>query len=130
MIKFSKHSAIIYTNHEISSVITAIIKLMTFSTNQLNMKLIRAFMYLFQFRLNMKHRSEKFNVISNALSRLSITKDNISHEALNLNQDLKNYQFNMRNSKSDQIYAYATTLMKMSQNFRNKITKNYQEKSR
>jgi hypothetical protein len=74
MIKSSKHSTIIYTDYEISSVITAIIKLITSSTNRLNMKLIRVFMYLSQFRLNIRHRSKKFNIISDALSRLSIKK--------------------------------------------------------
>jgi hypothetical protein len=128
MIKFSKHSIIIYTNHEINSIITTIIKLITSSTDRLNMKLIRVFMYLSQFRLNIRHRSEKFNIISDALSRLSIERDNSAHEALNLNQDLKNFQSNMKCFESDQIYAYFITLVKMFEEFRIKMSENYQKK--
>jgi hypothetical protein len=130
MIKSSKHSTIIYTNHEVSSAIAAIIKLITSSTNRLNMKLIRAFMYLSQFRLNIRHRSGKFNIIPNALSRLSVEKDNSALEVFDLNQDLEHYQSNMKNSESDHVYAYATTFVKMFENFRIKITKNYQKESK
>jgi hypothetical protein len=121
MIKSSKHSTIIYTNHEIISILTATIKLITLSTNRLNMKLIRVFMYFSQFRLNICHRSEKFNIISNALSRLSVKKNNSAHEILNLNQDLEHYQRNMKNSERDQIYAYVITIIEMSNEFRTKL---------
>jgi hypothetical protein len=126
MIKSFEHSTIIYIDHDFSSAIAAITKLITFNTNCLNMKLIRAFMYLFQFRLNIRHRSEKFNVISDALSRLSMKKDNNSHEALNLN--LNHYQSKMKNSENDQIYAYVITLIEITENFRVKIKENYQLK--
>jgi hypothetical protein len=128
MIKSSKHSTIIYTDHDASSVIAAIIKLITSSTNRLNMKLIRAFMYLFQFRLNIRHRSKKFNIVSNALSRLSVEKNISSHEALNI--DLKHYQSNMNTSENDQTYAYAITLIEMSTEFHSKIQKEYQKKTK
>jgi hypothetical protein len=128
MIKSSKHSTIIYIDHDVSSVITAVIKLITSSTNRLNMKLIRAFMYLSQFRLNIRHRSEKFNIISDALSRLSVKKNNSSHEALNLNLD--HFQSNIEDSENDQIYAYFTILIEMSTDFRSKIQKEYQNENR
>jgi hypothetical protein len=128
IIKSSKHSTIIYIDHDVSSVITTIIKLSISSTNRFNMKLMRVFMYFSQFRLNIRHRSEKFNVVSNALSRLSVKKDNITHEALNLN--LNHLQSNTQNSKSNQIYAYFTILIEMSTEFRDKIQKEYRKKSR
>jgi hypothetical protein len=87
-------------------------------------------MYLSQFRLNIRHHSEKFNVISNALSRLSIKKNDNSHEVLNLNQDLEHYQFDIETSESDQVYAYVTTLVKMFTKFRAKIQKKYQKKAK
>jgi hypothetical protein len=126
MIKSSKHSTIIYIDHEVSSVIAAIIKLSIFSTDRLNMKLIRASMYLSQFRLNIRHRAEKFNIVSDALSRLSVEKNNSSHEALDL--DLDHYQSKMKNSENDRIYAYVTTLVEMTEDFRVKIKKSYQMK--
>jgi hypothetical protein len=128
MIKFSKHSTIIYIDHDANSVIATIIKLSIISTNKLNMKLMRAFMYFSQFRLNIRHRSKKFNVISNALSRLSIKKNNNSHEALNLNLD--HFQSNIQNSENDLTYAYFTILMKMFSDFRSKIQKKYRKESR
>jgi hypothetical protein len=128
MIKFSQHSTIIYIDYDANSVITTTIKLNIISRNKLNMKLMRVFMYLSQFRLNIRHRSKKFNVISNALSRLSIKKDNSLHEALNLNQD--HFQSNIQNSENDLTYVYLTILMKMSSNFRSKIQKKYRRESR
>jgi hypothetical protein len=127
MIKSSKYSTIIYIDHDVNSIIIAIIKLSIISTNRLNMKLIRVSMCFFQFRLNIRHRSEKFNIVSDALSRLLVEKNNNVHEALNLNQDLKHYQFNVKNSKNDQIYAYFITLMKMFEEFRTKLKDDYKE---
>jgi hypothetical protein len=130
MIKSSKHSTIIYTNHEVSSVITAIIKLVTFSTDWLNIKLMRVFMYLSQFRLNIRHRSKKFNIISDVLSRLSIEKNNNSHEALNMNVNVNLKNTSMKCSKNDKIYAYAITLIEMFENFRFGIKQEYQMKEK
>jgi hypothetical protein len=130
MIKSSKHSTIIYIDHDVSSAIATTTKLSTSSTNRLNMKLIRVSMYFSQFRLNIRHRSKKFNVVSDVLSRLSVEKNNSSHEALNLHQNLEHYQFNIEISESDQMYAYVTTLVKMFTNFRAKIQKEYQKKTK
>ena len=77
MIKSLKYSTVIYINHEANLVITIEIKLNTININKLNLKLIRISIYLFQFRLNVKHRFENFNVISNAFNRLSIAKNKI-----------------------------------------------------
>ncbi len=129
MIKSSKHSTIIYIDHEVSLVITTIIKLSIFSSDRFNMKLIRVFMYLSQLRLNIRYRAEKFNVVSDTLSRLFVKKNYNSHEALDLNQNLEHYQFNIEISESDQMYVYVTTLMKMFTNFRTKIQKEYQKKT-
>jgi hypothetical protein len=123
LIKSSKHSTIIYTNHDVNSTIISVIKLSTSSTNKLNMKLIRAFMYLSQFRLNIKHRSEKSNIVSDVLNRLSMKKNRSFYEALNLNLD--HIQSNMKSSKNDRTYVYVTILMKMFKDFRFKIKRRY-----
>ncbi len=127
IIKLSKHSTIIYIDHDVNSAIIAVIKLSTITTNRLNMKLVRAFMYLSQFRLNIRHRSEKFNVVSDALDKLFVKKNNNSHEILNLNQDLKHYQLNMRNSENDQVYAFVITLVTMLNDFRTKFKEEYNQ---
>ena len=70
MIKSFKHATIIYTNHGANPIITTKTKFSTTNIDKLNMKLIKISIYLSQFRLNVRHRSEKSNVISNALNRL------------------------------------------------------------
>jgi hypothetical protein len=87
MIKSSEHPTIIYTDHGATPAIAAATKLTTSSTDRLNMKLVRASMYLSQFRLDIRHRPGKSNVIPDALSRLPVEKDNSSHGALDLDQD-------------------------------------------
>jgi hypothetical protein len=130
MIKSSKHSTIIYIDHDVNSIIATIIKLSIFSTNRFNMKLMCVSMYFSQFRLNIRHRSKKFNIISDVLSRLSIKKNNSSHEALNMNVNVDLKNTSMKCSKKDEIYAYAITLVKMFENFRFRIKKEYQMKKK
>ena len=77
-------------------------------------------MYLSQFRLKIKHRFEKFNVVSNALNRLSMKKKSSKKKL-----DLKHYIESLKNSENDQIYIYVVTLMKMSKFVKNKIIFEY-----
>jgi hypothetical protein len=132
MIKSSEHPTIIYTDHGASPAIAAAIKLTTSSTDRLNMKLIRASMYLSQFRLDIRHRSGKSNVIPDALSRLPVEKDYSPHGALdmNLDVDLTNAQSKVECPENDHIYAYATTLVEMSAEFRSKLKEGYQKESK
>jgi hypothetical protein len=130
MIKSSEHPTIIYTDHGATPAIAAATKLTTSSTDRLNMKLVRASMYLSQFRLDIRHRPGKSNVIPDALSRLPVEKDNSSHGALDLDQDLEHYQPNMKAPETDQIFAYATTLVEMSRDFRAKIQEGYQKEAK
>ena len=37
--------------------------------DKLNLRLVRAFQYLFEFNLNMRHKLNKFNVVLNTLSK-------------------------------------------------------------
>ncbi len=108
MIKFSKYSTIIYIDHDVNSVITTIIKLIIFNVDKLNMKLIKAFTYLSQFKLNVRYRSKKFNIVSNALSRLFATKDTSSQKTLNVNVDLEHFQSDMNSSENDRVSLRAS----------------------
>ncbi len=130
MIKFSKHFIIIYIDHEVNSIIVAAIKLFTSSIDRLNMKLIKALTYLSQFRLDIRYRSEKFNIISDALSRLLVTKNINSQKALNVDVDLEHFQLDMNSSENDQIYVYATILVEMFNDFKFKIQQRYREKQK
>lgn len=93
MIKSTIHFTIIYIDHEANSTIITQIKLNTINIDKLNLKLIKAFIYLSQFCLTIRHKFDKTNVISNALSRLStkLKKKN--------SVDLKHYHDDMKNSK-------------------------------
>ena len=118
MIKSSKYATVIYTNHEINFVIAIEIKLSTINIDKLNLKLIKTFTYFSQFRLDVKHRSRKSNVISNALSRFS-----------NKTSKKNNLDVNVKNSKIDRVYAYAIAVTKISSNFRKMLSKKYDKNS-
>ncbi len=126
MIKSFQHSTMIYIDHDVNLVITATTKLSIFNIDRLNMKLIKTFIYLSQFRFDIQYRSEKFNVLSNVLSRLFVTKNINFQEVLNVNVDLKYFQSNMNSSENDRTHVYVTTLVKMFQDFRFKIKRRYQ----
>ena len=74
MIEFTKLSpAIIYTDHSAAVSIFKQTTLATSSIDKLNLRLVRASQYLFSFNIAVRHKAGKFNVVSDALSRLSGT---------------------------------------------------------
>lgn len=107
----------IYIDHETNSAIATKTKLNTININKLNLKLIKTFTYLSQFRIEILHKSKKFNVIFDALSRFSM-KSLTKKKKDNLNIDAKN-------SNADQTYAYANILMKINFEFRKFLINDY-----
>ena len=63
-------STIIYTDHSVVVSISRQTNFITFNTNKLNLRFIRASQYLFDFNLQMRHKIDKFNIVSNAFFRL------------------------------------------------------------
>ena len=63
---------IVYTNYFVIVFIIQQIKLLFLSIDKLNLCLIRVSIYLLQFSLKVKHKSNSQHIISNTLSRLSI----------------------------------------------------------
>ena len=122
MIKSFNHTMIINTNHENITKIVKQIKLNSINTNKINLRLIRASMYLSQFRLKIRHRSEKFNIISNAFNRLSTKKT--THEKL---INLKTYHDELKNSENDLTHAHVMTLVEMNTKFKKQIQQKYFE---
>jgi hypothetical protein len=90
MIRASKHLTIIWTNHSVIVSIIKQTKMNTSNTNKLNLRLVRIDMYLFQFDLNVRHKSDRDHVISNALSRLS-SFDSSAEEFTDTLKDVKVY---------------------------------------
>ena len=70
MIQVFKYSTMIYTNHETNSIITTKIRFSTTNIDKFNLKFIRTSIYFFQFWFDVRHRFDKFNVISDVLNQL------------------------------------------------------------
>jgi hypothetical protein len=109
MIKTSKHLIIIWTDHSATTVIIKQTKLSIINTNKLNLRLVRAVMYLSQFELDVRHKSKRDHVISNALFRLS-TFDISSEEITNTLKD---------------VNVYVETLIEMFSNFKTRLVNVY-----
>ena len=110
--KSSKHTTMIYIDHETNSTIVNQTKFSTINIDKLNMKLIKTSIYLSQFRLKIKHKFEKFNIISNALNKLPIKKNTLNN--LNLDFDIKDSLNNSKIiiSKTNYCYKYQMNLKK------------------
>ena len=79
LVKSTRHQIIIYTNHDVSIEIIKQINLFIFSTDKLNLRLIRASEYIQRFSLTIRHKSEKFHIVSDALSKLFIFEKSSSN---------------------------------------------------
>src|SRR5436190_1885869 len=89
--------------------------LISFFTDKLNLCLIRASQYCFQFYINIQHCSDQLNIILNMLSCL------LNKIVNSKNQSLKNILENI----DKKIHIYHIIMIKMSSDFQNKIKKVY-----
>ena len=117
LIKFSKFLVIIQIDH----LVTIDICKQKFITNtnffiRSNIRLVRVSQYLSQFSLDVKHKFDKDNVMSDALFKL------INIETISFEQ--KDY------SEFDALYIYNITLIKIDKNFKNKIIQDYASDSK
>ena len=71
MIEASVHKIIIYTDHSTTVFIVRQMNLNTISVKKLNFRLMRASEFLQPFRLDVRFKPDKTNIILNALSRLA-----------------------------------------------------------
>jgi hypothetical protein len=71
-----KQPTIIFTDHAALAGIIKQTSLISFNTDKLNLRLVRASQYLSALPIDIKVKSEKFHIISNALSRLFSIADN------------------------------------------------------
>jgi hypothetical protein len=116
MIRAFRHFTMIWTNHSITTLIVKQIKMITSNSNKLNSRLVRVDMYLSQFNLDIKHKSERNHVISNALSRLSSWNDDEEKITKNSNNNILN-----------DINTYCKILIKMSSKFKNRFVQDYKK---
>ena len=119
--KSFKHSIIIYTDHEANSTIVRQTKLITNSIDKLNMKFVKTSTYLSQFRFEVRHKFEKFNIILNALNRLFVKKKSVLNK---INDDDESV---LNNSKKSH-YIEKELLIQIISKFRKKLTQRYEKK--
>ena len=130
IIKVSISFTIVYIDHVVNTFIARQTILNFVNTNKFNLRLIRASIYLSQFRLNVKHRSNKKHVISNVFSRLFFDNKQASQQinfenALNFDTFHNNL---VDSSNNHNVYALQKSLVVMFDDFRKQITNNYIKK--
>ena len=84
---------------------------------------MRTFIYLSQFRLNIRYRFDKRHVISHVLFKLSTNKFFLNEDE---NLNLKSYHDDMKNSfVNDQRFAYNDAFVNMFAVFRQQLIDDY-----
>jgi hypothetical protein len=119
LIQFFEKSIIILTNH--AAIIDICKQTSIISTNfvmRMNLRLIRVSQFLNQFsNLEIRHKSEKYHLISDALFRLqSLNKKDLSKDHAKLNELFVDH---------NAIHVYNTILMKLNSEFRKRIVNDY-----
>src|SRR6266480_4174016 len=95
--------------------IISILLLISFSTDKLNLCLVRASQYCFQFHIDIQHCFNQLNTVLNTLSHFLNKIMNFK------NQLLENTLENI----DEKIHIYHIIVIKMSFDFQNKIKKVY-----
>ena len=130
MIKIFLHFVVVYIDYSATTFIVQQIKLFIFFVNKLNLRLIRASIYLFQFTLDIRHKSNVHHIVSNALFKLSIDeKKSSSNLVLN---DVYSLKLVVSQYVDEHNLLYSKHVVngihvQMSSNFKNVIVKNYQK---
>ena len=115
-----KPVTIVYTDHSATVAIVKQISLNTVSTEKLNLRLIRASEYLQRFRLDVRYKPGKVNIIPDALSHLA-------------SQECRPGQTSR--AELDELDAltvkcYPVSLVEMNPGFRQRIIKEYEAEPR
>ena len=119
-------SIIIYTNHFAIVFINRQTILTTFNSDKLNLRFVRVSQYLFDFNLSVKHKTDKVNVMSNALFRLQIDVfiiDKIDVFESLYEHALKFTQTNLTLKTS--LYFHHVILVEMSNDFKIRLKQTY-----
>lgn len=112
-----KPTTIIYTDHSAAVSIVRQTSLNTVSTEKLNLRLVRASEYLQRFRLDVRYKPGKANVVPDALSRLA-------------SRDCRPNQDSEGELDALAVKCFPVSLVEMSQSFRERLIAGYQEEPR
>ena len=111
LIEASTKSTIIYTDHSAAIDIVRQSSMNTTSTEKLNLRLIRASEYLQRFRIELRHKPGKTNIVPDILSRLAS----------------RSYRSEPEDSILDNVDSFPVSLITVSDEFRRRLIKGYQE---
>ena len=114
---------VIYIDHDVTLNIVKQITLSSFSTNKLNFRLVRVNDYIQRFDLNIRHKSNKFHLVSNVLSKLINLNDSSTSSKEELDAFFILVDVDTNHSNVD-VYLICS-LMKMNDVFRQKILNDY-----
>ena len=132
----------IYIDHFVIINIIKQIKLSFFNIDKFNLKLIQTFIYLFQFRLNVRHKFKKQHIMSNALFKLfsSTNIANFTKQFFDFSKDILNITYHVKIANFTKPFSnistvilnmiHHVTLIKMSQNFKFKFKNVYKQNKR
>lgn len=108
---------VIYSDHSAAVQISRQTTLSTSSTDKLNLRLVRASQYLSGFNLSIRHKAGKTNVVPDALSRLQASSSPEEQQAV-----LEALHIAI---SFELVPIYHTTLVEMSDDFKQKLTEAY-----
>ena len=109
IVKSTNMTIIVFIDHDAAIEIVKQIILFIFSTNRLNLRLIRVSKYIQGFNLKIKHKFEKLHLISDALFRLSTKSQTLD------------------DSESELNVLFIASLVEMTSEFRDRIMTDYVE---
>ena len=113
----------IYIDHDVTLNIVKQITFSFFLTNKLNFRLIRVNDYIQRFDLNIRHKSNKFHLVSNVLFRLINFNDSQTSSKKKFDVFFIFVDVDTNHSNAD-VY-FICSLMKMNETFRQKILNDY-----
>ena len=126
MIESSKKPpTVVFTDHSAAVPISTQTSLSSSSTDKLNLRLVRASQYLSQFDLVIKHKSGKSNVVPDALSRLKADPGK-PLDGTGILDSLYAEGY-LKEDFHEPAMAYHITLVEMSDSFKERLVKAYQE---
>ena len=111
LIEASANSTIIYTDHSAAVGLVRQTSLNTTSVEKLNLRLVRASEYLQRFRIEIRHKPGKANIVPDALSRLAS----------------RDYGTNPNESELDALCAFSISLIQVSDDFKDRVKQGYQD---
>lgn len=114
-IEASSKPTVIYTDHSAAIGIVRQSSMNTTSTEKLNLRLIRASEYLQRFRIELRYKPGKTNIVPDALSRLA---------------SRSSYQSEPESSILDSVDSFPVSIITVSEGFRKRILQGYQDEPR